>query len=300
MRSLLPWLPVFSGWFSILFFVSLTAYRFRRIARMPLNLRWEVYPVPHETGERRPYGGSYMEQTDWSRKRCPSSRLAELAEMGAEIFFLNRLRRHNPFGLWPFSLAMHWGLYLTLLWIVLLAAAHETRAFSPAIVAVGLAGLVPGLYGTLGLLVKRMTNRELSMYTTTIDYFHLIFLATIFGLGFISWAADPTFKQHQAYIVSVISFRPVAASPLTLFLFFLLQALVVYMPFSKLIHYVMKHFTFTEILWDDVYKRKDSAKDRQIARQLSFSKDWSAAHMGRDKTWLQDARETSGSGENGR
>lgn len=300
MRSLLLWFPVYSGWFSILFFVSLTAYRFYRMARMPLNLRWEVYPVPHETRERRPYGGSYMERTDWARNRCPSSRLAELAEMGAEIFFLNRLRRHNPFGLWPFSLAMHWGLYLFLLWILLLAAAHETRALFPAVVAVGPAGLALGLCGTLGLLVKRMTVRELAMYTTPVDYFHLIFLATIFGLGLISWATDPTFSQHQAYVVSVISFRPVTASPLVHFLFFLLQAFAVYMPFSKLIHYVMKHFTFTEILWDDVYKRKDSAKDRQIARQLSFSKDWSAAHIGRDKTWLQDARETSGSGESGR
>ena len=31
--------------------------------RMPLHVRWELYPVPHEKG--REYGGSYFEELNW-------------------------------------------------------------------------------------------------------------------------------------------------------------------------------------------------------------------------------------------
>ncbi len=101
------WFTIIFGWASIFIFIFLAAYKFYRIAILPLNLRWEVYPVPHETRDRRSYGGSYMEQVDWAKKPRFSSLLAELGEMGLEIFLLNRLRKHNPYRLWPLSLAMH-------------------------------------------------------------------------------------------------------------------------------------------------------------------------------------------------
>lgn len=287
------WFTIIFGWASVFIFIFLAAYKFYRIAILPLNLRWEVYPVPHETKDRRSYGGSYMEQVDWVKKPKSSSFLAELGEMCAEIFLLNRVRKHNPYHLWPLSMAMHWGIYLLLLWIGLLAVVNWMPALDTVTVAIGIASFVLGLGGTLGLVIKRMVDRRLVLYTAPVDYFNLIFLAGIFGLGLISWVADLRFSQHQAYILSLISFKPAPVSPLVLAMFFTLQAFAIYMPFSKLIHYIMKHFTFTEILWDDEFKTKGSSKDQRITRQLSYVKQWAGPHIGRDKTWLEDAQETA-------
>lgn len=47
---------------SITAFIGLSIYRFYKYARMPLHGRWELYPVPRETGERGRYG---MIEPDW-------------------------------------------------------------------------------------------------------------------------------------------------------------------------------------------------------------------------------------------
>ena len=31
--------------------------------RMPMHLRWELYPVAHEPGNKAKYGGSYLEES---------------------------------------------------------------------------------------------------------------------------------------------------------------------------------------------------------------------------------------------
>jgi len=37
------------------------AFRTVKIAQMPVHLRWELAPVPHEKGKSA-YGGSYLEE----------------------------------------------------------------------------------------------------------------------------------------------------------------------------------------------------------------------------------------------
>lgn len=290
MTGVFHWFIIFFGWGSILLFVILTVYKIYRIATLPLNLRWEVYPVPHEPKERRTYGGSYMEQTNWAQKPSRPSLLAELGEMVGEIFFLNRVRKYNPYGLWPLSLAMHWGLYLLLAWIALLTAAHWIPIPEPVASVTGGVAFVLGMFGSLGLIVKRATDKSLSLYTAPVDYFNLAFLAAIFGLGLLSWAIGPGFLHHQAYLVSLITFVPAHHPAAVVAMFFTLQIFAIYMPLSKLIHYAMKHFTFTEILWDDAFMVKNSRNDRRIMRQLAYMKDWSAPHIGQGKTWLEDAQ----------
>jgi len=62
------------------------------------------------------------------------------------------------------------------------------------------------------------------------------------------------------------------------------------MPCSKLIHFVMKHFTFHEILWNDEFKAKGSSKDKQIDRQLSSLATWAGPHIAPGKTWREQVR----------
>ncbi len=55
--TLIQWIT----YFSLAFGIVMLIYRARRIAKLPIHLRWELYPVPHEKG-RSHYGGSYMEE----------------------------------------------------------------------------------------------------------------------------------------------------------------------------------------------------------------------------------------------
>jgi nitrate reductase gamma subunit len=294
------WFTIIFGWASVALFVALAVRKIYLFATMPLNLRWEVYPVPHERSDRRGYGGSYMEQTDWAAQPPPAGQGAELVEMASEIFLLKRVREHNRYGLWPLSLALHWGIYLLLFWIALLAVANWLPALRWPAIVIGGAALVLGAGGAVGLIVRRATQPALRHYTAPIDYFNLVFLAAIFGLGLASWIIDPLFSPHQAYLGSVLTFRPTSIAPLVLAMFLLLEAFAIYMPFSKLLHYIMKHFTFSETLWDDDFRRKGSRVDRRVARQLTYSADWAGPHIGAGKTWQEEVQETGVDEEAGR
>ena len=91
------------------FFVG-TAYRAYRMAKMPVHLRWDLYPIPHEK-DKGHYGGSYFEEIDWWTKPAEVSIRSELKEMAREIIFIQSMY-HNNRPLWFFSFPFHFGLYL--------------------------------------------------------------------------------------------------------------------------------------------------------------------------------------------
>jgi nitrate reductase gamma subunit len=262
-------------------------------------LRWEVYPVPHEAEAKRRYGGSYMEEIDWTKKHESGSIVPEFIEMGTEIFALKRVREHNVYGIWLFSMAMHWGIYLYFGWLALLVAQNllPIPAIAYATTIVGLASFVLGIFGTLALVVKRATNPDLRLYTAPIDYFNLLFLASFFSVGLVSWLANLSFDAHAAYIGSVLSFKPTAVPTLVLVGFLLFELFMIYMPFSKLIHYFAKYFTFHHSLWDDAFSAKGSPTERQIIEQLAYGVGWSAPHIVPGKTWLEEAQLAGMEGE---
>ena len=114
--------PVITYASLVIFFLTVIV-RFLRIARMPIHLRWELYPVAHEKG-RSQYGGSYLEDLDWWKKTRESSMLGELKVMIPEIIFLHGVWEHNKkhwFRTFPF----HFGLSISSQFLG--ASASETR-----------------------------------------------------------------------------------------------------------------------------------------------------------------------------
>ena len=81
-----------------------------RLARLPVHLRWELAPIPHEKGKGQ-YGGSYLEELDWWTKPREKSLVSEATYMLLEIVFLKAVWEHNR-RLWWFSFPFHFGLYL--------------------------------------------------------------------------------------------------------------------------------------------------------------------------------------------
>ena len=282
------------GWLSAVLFIGVSAYKIIRLARMPLNVRWEVYPVPHEDKAKRHYGGSYMEEVDWATRNRRASPLPAYLEIATEVTTLKRVKDHNGYGLWPLSLAMHWGLYLYFGWLALLAAGNVVHlaALAHVTTAAGVAAFVLGAGGAIGLMLKRATHPDLHRYTTPPDYFNLAFLAAFFLAGLVSWLGDTSFTAHKAYIGSVLFFKPGHVPATAAISFLLFELFMIYMPFTKLIHYFAKYFTFDRALWDDDFKAKDSATDRKITQQLAFNADWAAPHIARGQSWLQQAQST--------
>jgi hypothetical protein len=76
-------------------------------------------------------------------------------------------------------------------------------------------------------------------------------------------------------------------------MFLVLELFVIYMPFSKLIHYFAKYFTYHYQMWDDAYKTKGSANDQKVAQQLAFTAAWSGPHFTQGKSWLEQAQNTN-------
>jgi nitrate reductase gamma subunit len=283
------------GWLAAVLFVGVSAYKIIRLARMPLNVRWEVYPVPHAAKEKRHYGGSYMEEVDWATKPRATSPLPAYLEIATEVTTLKKVREHNAYGIWPLSLAMHWGLYLYFGWLFLLVIGNvvHVAGLSALTIAAGLAANILGAGGAIGLMLKRATNRDLHLYTTPADYFNLLFLAAMFLTGLVSWLGETSFAAHKAYIGSLLFFRPVHVPAAVAISFMVFELFMIYMPFTKLIHYFAKYFTFDRALWDDDFKAKGSAADRKVTAQLAFNADWAAPHIAPSQTWLQQAQATA-------
>ena len=80
---------------STLVFVVGVVYKGVKMARMPLHLRWDLYPIPHEGGGKGKYGGSYYEEVEWWTKPANIAISNEMKEAAKEIL---------PVSLWPVSL----------------------------------------------------------------------------------------------------------------------------------------------------------------------------------------------------
>ncbi|MGC8780801.1 MAG: respiratory nitrate reductase subunit gamma [Anaerolineae bacterium] len=301
------WFVTALAWASVVIFFVAAVRRVVKINALPMGLRWEVYPIPHEARDKREYGGSYMEDVDWAKRHRRRSFLQEVIqflapeaiEIGTEIATMKKVRAHNRYGIWTFSTLMHWGVYLFVLFTLLLIIGSLTGGAALAAVTriVGLIACVAGLVGVVGLIVRRATSPDLANYTAPIDYFNLAFLGAIFVFGLISLAADPSLAGHRAYFDGVVRLRPAAAPWSVVATFLLFWVFVIYMPFSKLLHYIIKYFLYHQGLWDDAFKVKGSDADKQVARQLAYQVTWQAPHIVQGKTWLEEAQMTAAEGE---
>jgi nitrate reductase gamma subunit len=232
-----------------------------------------------------------MEEMDWAKKPLPTSLWAELVEMGSEIFFLARVRHYNPYGMWIFSMAMHWGVYLLFGWIFLLVieALFKITALSQITNIVGIVAFISGAFGCLALITKRATNKELSLYTAPVDYFNLLFMLSIFGTGILSWITDSSLINSRKYVDGLIFFNLSDVPPIVILNFVLFGLFLIYMPFTKLLHYLAKYFNFHQSLWDDAFKAKDSPKDKKNVEEVGYKFFWAGPHVNPDKTWLENA-----------
>ncbi|MGI9101405.1 MAG: respiratory nitrate reductase subunit gamma [Terriglobales bacterium] len=287
------YLSIYAG---VLLFVVGCVVRIVRYARTPVHLRWELYPVPHEEPRRAAHGGSYFEDLNWWTRPRHVNRGSELRAMASEIGFLKALWESNR-GLWYSSFLFHVGLYLTFAVFLLTVA----RAFAPASLSflrtiqliAGYFALATTLAGALGLLVRRLTDPEMKNYTAPADLVNLHLFIIVYGLlaaGFLARPAQAAslpelLRGLLAFDSSVVVGRGFGAGLI------LASALLAYIPFTHMAHFIAKYFTYHAVRWDDRANTRGSSLESAVAPYLTYQPTWSAPHIAGDgrKTWAEVA-----------
>ncbi len=296
---------------ALLVFAIAIIARFIMWSRLPMHLRWELYPVAHEAS-RAHYGGSYLEESEWWTKPREKSMVGELKAMIPEIVFLVALKEHNP-KLWVRSFPFHFGLYLAASWAVLMGIHGFLAAVTPAllegvigtllkytIVASGAAGIGLAILGAVGLLHRRLTDPELRDFTTPADIFNLLFFIAVFGLTLATFfTVDRDFSKFTFLVHNLVTFKMEALpgsgleSLLPQASLVLLSLLMAYIPLTHMSHFVGKYFAYHAIRWKDDPNLRGGKEEAVIHKLLAQPIDWAAPHIRGDgkKTWVDAATE---------
>lgn len=289
---------------SLTAFILLSIYKFYLYSRFPLPSRWELYPVPGE-GSRFSYGGSYYEDSMWWKKPRKVRRLRVMAEVIKEMFFIKRLFA-NLRPLWRLSYCMHLGIYSLAVFTLLVLLGSVLPSFSDANRGVfagkisyyvnlltcfwGMGGMFLLALGSGGLFLKRLFDPSLRRYSVPLDYVHLLFLFSAAVTGLIAWGKGPGFAANLDRVKLLLVFSPVKVSGLMTLHVLLLGFLLVYIPVSKMSHYVSKYYSYHRVLWDNEPNLPGSKIERKVKENLGSRPDvtWLAPHASPE--WLKEKK----------
>ena len=278
--------------------VAVTALKVLAYLKMPRQLRWDLYPIPHQ-GER----GSKYQQQDFAHLPAHFSVRHEMLAMGQEMLVIKKAFDNN-FKVWLGSFPLHAGLYLSGVWIALLALGGilenagirvEAVSDSPLIVALrwgtvaaGAAALSLGLTGSVYLLARRLTDPGLREMSDPVAYFNLVLMTLLFGTGLAAWlAVDPMFSFLRYQVAAIVVLRPaMPLHPLITWEFFWLCVFLAYLPFSRMLHFTAKYFFYHNIMWDDEAVKPGSRLEKELAGGLQRQPQWSASHFKAGASWL--------------
>lgn len=288
----------------ILTFICAVAVKLVRYFSMPIHLRWEIYPVAHETGGRARYGGSYMEDADWWTHPRKTSLWGELLGMLPEMIFIKSVWEYNR-KLWYRTFPFHFGLYCCiffLLFLVLgaiLEIAGIPLAPGTGIIGIvyyltscmGFFGMVLTTVGALGLLERRFTDYNLRIYTKLSDIFNLVFILVTILIALAASMYDPGMYEFRAFIKScIIADFSYAPENMTVILAIILSSLLIaYIPLTHMAHFFIKWFTYHHVRWEDAPNVKGGSMENKIKQVMRYPVTWPATHInpdGQKKTWI--------------
>jgi nitrate reductase gamma subunit len=300
--TLAVYIAVYAG---LLIFVVGCIRRVREYASLPIHLRWELYPVPHEEPDRVAHGGSYFESGNWWSKPRRANPAGELRVMLPEILFLKGLWEFNR-RLWLPSFLFHWGLYLSIATGALCAGSVGLLILAPSLNSTRLWPIVVGVYHLTGyagagftilgaalLLVRRATAPEMKNYTKAADFFNLALFIIAFTVLLAGYILRPVGASGISTLVTGLARFDTTVHVGTVFGagLVLVSMVVAYIPFTHMAHFIAKYFTYHAVRWDDQPNVRGSSIESKIAEYLTYRPTWSAAHVGADgkKNWVEVA-----------
>jgi nitrate reductase gamma subunit len=221
------------------------------------------------------------------------------------MFLFRSVWEHNR-GLWPLTFALHYGLYMMAglsvglaIHAALLGLGPDLLAAKPlreSVSAIALLGYLLGSAGAVGLLVKRLLDPGLRLFTPISRYFNLLFLGVVFLTGCYACLRSGDYAAEVSrFVDGLISLDPNAtvALPLSLHLGASLLFLL-YLPLTDMIHFIAKYFTYHTVRWDD--RPKNGPMESELNGLLRQPVSWSASHIGSGgrRDWLEIAGADAG------
>jgi nitrate reductase gamma subunit len=282
-----------------IFIIAMYSTKAVKYLRLPRHMRWELYPVMHE--ERYRYGGSYFEEMDWLGRRRVKARLRSILFLMKEYFTLGEyFRRHVSYWLalypWHVGFVLIIGFHIcTFLAAVLMVLGLPVSAESSfltgkivyyVVLYMGVTSFIAGTVGSIGMVIKRSVDEDLRAYATPQNFITYIFCLVVFLTGIYAWYfVDPGFYEHREFWVGLITWSPKpvswgAAPHIIVFNLFL-----IYLPFTRSMHYVTRLFAFLLIRWDDEPNIRGSALEHQLIRQFGYKASWAGPHIKSGETW---------------
>jgi len=291
---------------SVLIAIAAMIIKAFRYLKAPMHFRWELYPVPHEKG-RAEYGGSFLEELNWWTKPRHSDKLNELKEMMQEVLLLKGVFLHNR-SVWTFSLPFHFGLYLCIAWLLLLLGSSIIEMVGVAVTAeagvigvivyymtiiLGYAGLTLTGLGAFGLMIWRASSKAQRVYNSPVEYINLILFVIVVVVALISHLiSDPTFSVLRGYVSSLITFSESTSLGSWLIVeVILVSLLIMYIPLTRMSHFVAKYFLYHSVRWNDEPNLRGSKIEKRLLALLQRKVGWSADHIQTGKSWAEVVKE---------
>jgi len=274
---------------------------------MPVHLRWELYPVAHEKAYK--YGGSYFEDLDWWTKPRKKNRLPVIGELLSKYFLFKSYFQKKP-GYWVALYPWHVGFYLIVLFDVLtflsgviivttnITISAESvsalgRIFFYLTLVVAASSFFTGIVGSIGMLIKRLADKNLRAYASPINYFNYVFFLVMFVSGLISWIpGDITLATYREFWKGLLTATNTPIDPWTYTHIILFSLFLIYLPFTRSTHYITKLIAFFNVRWDDTPVTKGSKLEGKLNEALDQTVTWSAPHIQSGKKWSDLAQNT--------
>jgi len=105
--------------------------------------------------------------------------------------------------------------------------------------------------------------------------------------------ADPTFSAVRGYAGSLTTFSEAADLGNWLVAeIVLVSLLIMYIPLTRMSHFVAKYFLYHSVRWNDESNFRGSKLEKRLIEALQQKVGWSATHIQTGKSWADVVKET--------
>lgn len=284
-----------------IFIVAMYTVKIIKLIRMPVHLRWELYPMMQKTeGRLRPPYDEDLE--NWSRHYQKMRLRGILFLLKDNFLFRDYYRRNRRY--WFFMFPWHIGFILIIsfhifsflnalimyLGIPVSAESSVTlgRIVYYLVLFTGVISFVIGSFGSIGLMILRLRDEDLKTFATPQNYFNYLFTMIIFISGLIAWYfEDPDLVEYRNFWVGMITLKPTPVGTIASFHIILFALFLIYLPFTRSIHYLTKFIAFLGIRWDERPNIKGCEIEKKIDKYLNEPVNWDASHIQSGSTWAE-------------
>ncbi len=291
-------------YFAYVFIIVMYTKKAVKYLSMPTHIRWELYPVIHEDAYR--YGGSYFEHLDWWTKARQKAHVRGLLFLLKEYFILGEYFKRNR-GYWYFLYPWHIGFILIIAFhilcffgAVLMALGIPVSPDSTSILGMmfyyvillfGVVSFATGAFGSIGILIKRVSDKNLNLYASPLNYFTYIFTLIVFLSGLYAWYfIDPMFAEYREFWKGLITLNFITVEPAAVLHIVLFNLFLIYLPFTRSMHYITRFFAFFLIRWDDEPNKRGSELEKKLQQLFGQKITWKAPHIKSGGTWLDNVK----------